>query len=183
MSNTTSDMSEHPAANIETIVVDPDDVIETMRRNKRDETEKRTHVLRISPPFDGEKTASTHVSHPRGYPPEMDPKPLHFRPASLLVGHGAGSRHPDYRDEWNYPDRNTQKSLFRDEFDARGPDGENRELTEDEEEDWEKWWETAVEMWEDRVRHAVQKTEAVTLTSQHPNIEETTVDVQFETEN
>jgi hypothetical protein len=34
-------------------------------------------------------------------------------------------------------------------------------------------------MWEDRVRHALKNTEGLTLTSEHPDIEDTTVAVRF----
>lgn len=173
----------HPAAGLETIVVDPDAVVEAMRRNKRDETEQRSHVLRVSPPFDGQQTATQYVSEDHAhYPSGMDPKPVHIAAEAFIVGHDAGSRHPDYRSEWSFPNRHEQRSLFRDEFDAYGEHGENRPLTDDEEAEWEEWWATAVEMWEDRVRHALQKTDDITLTSQHPDIEQTTVAVRFESD-
>lgn len=173
--------SEHPAEDIEVVVVDPDDVVAAFERNKRDETEQRSHVLRVSPPFEGECKATLEVSESHTYyPPEMDPKPIHLGPAAFLVGHDAGGRHPDYRNEWNHPDISQERSLFRDEMDAYGPDGESRELTDEEEDEWEDWWETAMEMWEDRVRHALQSTDELTLTSQHPEVEDTTVAVRVE---
>jgi hypothetical protein len=174
---------EHPASDIDVIVVDEDDVVETMQRNRRDENEQRSHVLRVTPPFAGEKRAKTHVSENHThYPPDMDPKPLHFGPEAFLVGHSAGSRHSEWRDEWRHPNIHEQKSLFRDEYDAHGEDGGNRELTDDEEEKWTRWWDTAVEMWESEVRHALGTTDQLTLTSQHPNVSETTVYVRVETD-
>ncbi|SEO72388.1 hypothetical protein SAMN05216388_1017111 [Halorientalis persicus] len=163
----------HPAADLETIVVDPEAVVETMRRTKRDETEQRSHVLRVSPPFEGEQTATTHVSEDHAhYPPEMDPKPLHIGAVAFLVGHDEGSRHPKFRNEWSYPDISEVRSIYRDD------------VPEDEQDDeaWDEWWDTAVEMWEGRVRHALQKTDEITLTSQHPDIEATTVAVRFESD-
>jgi len=173
--------SDHPAADVDTIVVDPDDVIEAMQRNDRDQDEQRSHVLRVSPSFEGEKKATPHVSEAHTYyPPELSQKPLHIGPEAFIVGHGAGSRHPDWRNEWSYPNLHEERSLFRDEFDARDEHGENRPLTDEEEDEWEEWWDTAVEMWKDRVRHALKNTEEMTLTSQHPDIEDTTVAVRFE---
>jgi len=173
--------SDHPAADVDTIVVDPDDVIEAMRRNDRDRDEQRTHVLRVSPSLEGDKKAKPHVSEAHTYyPPELSQKPIHIGPEAFIVGHTAGSRHPDWRNEWSYPNLHEQRSLFRDEVDARDEHGDNRPLTEEEEGEWEEWWDAAVEMWEDRVRHALKNTEDLTLTSQHPNIEDTTVPVQFE---
>jgi len=172
---------EHPAANLETIVVDPDDVVAAMRRNRRDDAEQRSHHLRVSPPFEGAKKATPHVSEAHTYyPPEMDPKPLHIGASWLLVGDDAGDRHPDFHDEWRVPDYGTEEHRFRDEIDAWGDDGRTRRLTNEEEDEWEEWWETVVEMWEDRVRHALKNTEQLTLTSQYPDIEYTTVAVKYE---
>ena len=165
---------------LDTIVVDPDDVVAAMRRNKRDERQQRTHVLRVSPPFEGEKRATPHVSEAHTYyPPEMVPEPLHIPPEAFLVGHSASSRHPDWRTEWSYPSRHEQRSLFRDEFGARD-DGANRPLTDDEKDEWAEWWDTVVELWEDRVRHALKTTEELTITH---HIADTTVSVRFETSN
>jgi hypothetical protein len=181
---TTDDSNiEHPAADLETIVVGPDDIVEAMRRNKRDETEQRSHVLRVSPALEGEQRATLHVSEANThYPPELDPKPIHIGPAAFLVGHDAGSRHPDYRNEWSYPDHTAELGLFRDEFDTYDDHGDTRPLTEEEKDEWNEWWSTAIEMWEDRVRHALKQTDELTLTSQHPDVEETTVAVRFETD-
>ena len=175
--------ADHPAAGLDTIVVDPDDVIEAMRRNKRDEDEQRSHVLRVTPPLEGEQTATPHVSeaHTR-YPSEMDPKPLHIAPEAFIVEHEAGSRHPDWSNEWAYPDYGTQKARFHDEFDARDEHGDIRQLTDDEEAEWEEWWDTVVETWKANVRHALGNTDELTLTSQHPDIDDTTVSVRVEEE-
>jgi len=173
--------SDHPAADVETIIVDPDDVVEAMRRNKRDRDEQRSHVLRVSSPFKGEKTATPHVSEAHTYyPPELSQKPLHIGPEAFIVGHTAGSRHPGWFDEWSHPSIHRERSLFRDEFNAHDKCGANRALTDEEEDEWEEWWDTAVEMWEDRVRLQVKNTEELTLTSQHPDTEDTTVSVRVE---
>lgn len=169
---------DHPTADLETIVVEVDDVIETMRRNKRDEREQRSHVLRVSPSFEGERKATPHVSETHTYyPPEMDPKPIHLSPAALLLGHDAGAHHPDYRDEWTYPDMTEERALFRNERDINEDD---RPLSDELEDEWDEWWTTVVEMWEDRVRHALKHTDELMLTSQHPEIGNTTVAVRVE---
>jgi len=41
-----------------------------------------------------------------------------------------------------------------------------RPLTDEEEADWEDWWDTVVEMWEDRVRHQLKNTEELTLAAE-----------------
>ena len=172
---------ENPAADLDTIVVDPDNVIEAMRRNDRDSDEQRSHVLRVTPPLEGEQTATPYVSEAHAhYPPELSQKPLHLIPEAFVVGDGAGSRHPDWRNEWSYPDYGTEKHRFRDEIDAWEDDGGTRPLTDDEEDEWEEWWETVVEMWEDRVRHQLKNTKELTLTSQLPDTDDTTVSLRVE---
>lgn len=170
---------EHPAADIDTIVVDPDDVVEAMRRNWRDQDEQRSHVLRVTPPLEGERKATPHVdeAHTR-YPSDVT-KPIHIGPTAFIVGHAAGSRHPDWERHFSFPNRHEEKTLFLDENDARKEEGDSRRLTEEEEEQWDEWWNTVVEMWEDRVRHALDKTEEITLTSQNPEVESTTVAVEL----
>jgi hypothetical protein len=173
MSESATNAGENPADGLDTLVVDPDDVVGAFRRNKRDEDEQRTHVLRVSPPFKGEQTASLHVSEGHAhYPPEMEPKPIHVGPAAFLVGHDLGVWHPDYRDEWGYPDISQERSRYRSEVPESDQDDES----------WEEWWDVSLSEWEGRVRHALQQTDELVLTSQHPDIEDTTVSVQLETE-
>jgi hypothetical protein len=173
---------DHPAAALDTIVVDPDDVVEAMRRNHRDQDEQHSHVLRVTPPFDGDRRGKPHVSEAHAYyPPELSQKPIHIGPEGFIIGDDAGSRHPDWRNEFSHPDYGTEKARFRDEIGARDDNGDYRQLTDDEEAEWDEWWETVVEMWEDRVRTALKSTEELTLTSRHPDVDDTTVNVRFET--
>jgi hypothetical protein len=173
--------TSHPAADIDTITVDPDDVVDAMRRNHRDQDEQHNHVLRVTPPFDGDRRAKPHVSEAHTYyPPELSQKPIHTGPEWFIIGDDAGSRHPDWRNEFSHPDYGTEKARFRDEIGARDDNGGYRQLTDDEEAEWDDWWETVVEMWEDRVRTALKSTEELTLTSHHPDSENPTVDVRFE---
>jgi len=154
-----------------------------MRRNDRDSDEQRSHDLRVTPPLEGEQTATPHVSEAHNYyPPEMNSKPLHIGPEALLVGHSAGSRHPDWWNEWSYPDYRQVQHLFRDEIEAWGDHGETRPLTDEEEDEWDEWWNTTLEKWEDRVRHVLTSTEELTLMSDHPDNEDTTVSVRVEGE-
>ncbi len=84
--NQTTDraLADHPAANIETVVADPDDIVESFTRN-HEETGLRTHVLRLTPPFDGDVRAEPYVQEgPKRYPPDRDPEPLHLEPATFV---------------------------------------------------------------------------------------------------
>lgn len=145
--------TEHPAAGVETIVVNPDDVIETMRRNARDSEEQRTHSLRINPPFKGEVRATPHVTQDGNYyPPETSPKPIHLGSVAFLAGRNNQSRLSRISDEAFYPIRNDSRARFRDEYGAYNEHGEPRELTDEEESEWGEWRETELEVWESAVR-------------------------------
>lgn len=75
----------HPAAEIETVVADPDDVIEAFKRQYDEDSRLTTHVLRLTPPFDDEVRAELHVEDgPKRYPPEREPEPLHLSPGTFL---------------------------------------------------------------------------------------------------
>ncbi|WP_135822353.1 hypothetical protein [Halostella litorea] len=49
-------------AGIETVVVDPEAVIAAFERNRDEDAVGRRHVLRVSPPLDGEKRAELTIS-------------------------------------------------------------------------------------------------------------------------
>jgi len=179
----TADDATHDAESINTIVVDADDVLEAMRRNKRDENEQRNHVLRVSPPFDGTHTATLHVSetHSR-YPSEMDPTPIHLSPEAFLTG----STEPQARIELSsiheYPDYSEQFAEFKrqtvglDEWE-RLSDDERESYREDFE---NEWLAVHLDEWEGHVRHALDTLDELTITNQHPDIDDTTVSVQVE---
>lgn len=161
--------NEHAAADLETIIVDTEDVIEMFRRNARDEDQQRSHVLRATSPFDGERTASLHVSEDHThYPPEMDPKPIHLGATHLF----AGRADSQLDDALCYPDITVERSLFRDHYDVAPEDAD--------EDEWEEWWDTAVEVWESNVRNAMQETIEVELGGLYADQPTTTVEVRFE---
>ena len=174
---TTNADSKHEAANLESIIVDPVDVIEMFRRNARDADEQRTHVLRVTPPFEGDREASLFVSEGHTfYPPEIDPKPIH-----IGINHLFGGRADSPLDDaLRYPDLHTEKALVRDEFDARTEQGENRPPTDEEAEEWNEWWDTAIEVWESNVRNAMQEPREIELGGLYADQPTTTVTVRVE---
>lgn len=155
-----SPSTTHPAASIEEIVVDPDDVIEMMRRNDRDEHEQRTHSLRVSPPFEAIAEAKPHVSddHAR-YPDEMDPTPIHLNARALLAGH-AERQIPGPA---QYPSRHDSRARFEEEA--------------DDDAEWEGWWGVEIDLWEEQVHD--QLVDEVEFTSRAPEVESTTVSVRY----
>lgn len=71
----------------ETITIEWDDFKRALKRDYlTDGTDRSRHnVLRLSPPFEAEMTA-TYFESEQGtyYPPEMDPKPVHIRPHTII---------------------------------------------------------------------------------------------------
>lgn len=149
---------------IDEIVVDPDDVIELLRRNDRDQTQPRSHVFRISPPFEGSKHATTHVSEQGNfYPPDMDPKPLHIDPAVFIIGDEYGSNSSNWSDELYYPHIPAQRGYFRDENDLYDEHGEPIPLDEDPDisTQWDAFLDTVLDIWESDVRSALDKVDSI----------------------
>jgi hypothetical protein len=160
--------NEHKAADLETIIVDPDDVIEMFRRNARDETEQRSHVLRVSPPFEGDATATLHVSEDHTYyPPEMDPKPIHIGPA-MFVGYESGDG-PAHQTDIPMPTWGESRRLARDDH----GDGVDEDTIEE-------YHEVAMEMWEDRIRGNLK--DEIKLGALYPDRPTTTVEVRFKSD-
>lgn len=78
-------LQDHPAADIDIVVVDPDDIVETFRRNADSESRLETHVLRLLAPFEGEVRAEPYVQEgPKRYPPDRTPEPIHLAPGTFV---------------------------------------------------------------------------------------------------
>lgn len=78
-------LQDHPAADIDAVVADPDDVIQTFKRNAASESRLETHVLRLVPPFDGDVRAELYVEDgPKRYPPGRTPEPIHLMPGTFV---------------------------------------------------------------------------------------------------
>lgn len=170
--------NDHPAADVETLIVDPAAVIEMMRRNWRDQDERRSHTFRIHPPFTGEIRAKPHVSQTGNYyPPEMNPKPIHIDEAAFISGHNM-----DYTGiarECRFPNMHDSRSRFREEYDCYDENGANRRLTDEEEAEWEEWWDVELEVWEDEVRASLHD-ETVLARESVEGRQSTTVDIRYE---
>lgn len=78
-------LRDHPAADVDSVVADPDDIVETFVRNADSESRLESHVLRLSPPFEGDVRAEPHVQEgPKRYPPERTPEPIHLTPGTFV---------------------------------------------------------------------------------------------------
>lgn len=122
---------------IDTVVVDPDDIIEALRYNGRPGgyQNQRSAVLRITPPFEAEAEASIFYDE-RGnyYPPEMNTHPIHIDP-QVFIGENTV----------NQPLRYAEKERAEEELD------------DPTQEDIEEYIEFAFEVWEDDVRSSLLK--------------------------
>jgi len=124
---------------IDTVVVDPDDVIEALRFNGRPPEYKnqRRAAIRISPSFESESATSLfYTEEGNHYPPEMNPKPIHINPG-VFVG----------EDVIDQPIRSDERARAKDVLD------------DPTEEEIEKFVDVAFELWESEVRKKL-KTEA-----------------------
>ncbi|GAB7019656.1 hypothetical protein [Halostagnicola bangensis] len=141
--NQTTDraLRTHPAADIETVVADPEDIIEAFTRNHEEEG-LRTHVLRLTPPFEGEVQAEPYGQEgPKRYPPDRDPEPIHLDPATF-VRNEAGV-HPN-ETHLTVPTREAVRE--------RATTDHDDELDEDV---LEEEYEAALEEWESQVRDSL----------------------------
>ena len=179
---TTDDSStEHRVASVNEIVVKVDDVIETMKRNYRDKDQQRNHVLRITPPFEGTHTASTHVSQAHTRYPSNVTHPYHMKPETFLTGYTDPDRiYKELDSVCEHPPINESRSRFRDEYNTYDEHGEPLPIEGELQEKWNEWWDTEMEVWEDQVRHALKNTTTLKIHDRHPDVESTTVDVTVE---
>lgn len=135
-----TNLKSRTAANeIETVVVDPDHVIETFKRNQRDENEERSHVLRISVPFESEMEAIPHALEDQtDYPPGGESTPILLCPEAFV--NVRGDYDPD-RTRIPIPTWEESRSV------ARNDHGEDID-----EETVEEYHITVMEAWKECVR-------------------------------
>lgn len=155
------------ADRIETVVVNPANVIQTFKRNRDDESEHRRHVFRISPPFGNTVEAVPHVIDDRDSPSNVDSEAIHLHPEAFVnVRDGDYDR---YRTRISIPTRQESQSI------ARNDHGENVDT-----ETVETYHATAMEAWEKCVRTSLVD-ELLLLPDPDPE-NEVWINVQYEDE-
>lgn len=170
---TTQQTDDHRLADVETIVVNPEDVIETMYRNRRDEHAQRSHVLRITPAFEGRVEAEMYVSEQGNRYPSNITKPVHLSAQS-----GVSGEHPhngQLPEDATPPSRARLRSVTKDDLDI-DPDKPLDAWTEEEQEYLEELTEIAEEEFETRVRANL----ADEIECRRPDGTTTTVSVEYE---
>ena len=108
------------ADRIETVVVDPADVLEAFERNRDAETERERHVLRVSPPFDETVTARRRVleADPEtAADADLDPDAaaIHLGPEAFVHVHG---EYDPRRTRIPVPTREESRSVARSDHDG-----------------------------------------------------------------
>ncbi|WP_339106228.1 hypothetical protein [Haloterrigena salinisoli] len=96
------------ADRIDTVVVDPTNVVEAFKQNRDEEAEHRRHVLRISPPFESEVKAVPHVLDDRDSPSDVDSTAIHLRPEAFVSVRDDYDR---YRTRISIPTRQESRSI------------------------------------------------------------------------
>lgn len=173
--------TDHAAEDLETIIVNPDDVLEMMLRNERDKDQQRAHVLRVTPPLKGVQKASLHVvQEGNHYPPETSPRPIHISATLLFEGRIDAQLDSEIR----APEYGVERARFNDEYGV-GPDDVDEEAdvdVEDLDDEWDEWWDTTVEVWESEVRKEMREPTEIQLGGYFEEEPETTVEVRFQEE-
>ena len=131
-------IADQPRNIIDTVLVDPDDLIAALRWNGRPPEYKNqvSAVIRITPPFETESGTSIFYTEEGNYPPEMNPKPIHINPRVFVGEHAL-----------DQPIRSDERARAKDELD------------DPTEEEIEEFVGMAFEVWEGEVRNRL-KTEA-----------------------
>lgn len=135
----TSSTSRAAAERIETVVVDPADIVEAFERNRRDESEGYDHVLRVSSPLEDDVRAMLSASDDRpSAPSDGTVPPIDLAPEAFVHVHGDYDRD---RTRISVPTRRESRSIARSD---RGDDVD--------EETVEEYHATAMDAWEQCVR-------------------------------
>ena len=132
-------IADQPRNIVDTVVVDPDDVIAALRFNGRPPEYKNqvSAVIRITPPFETESgTTIGRTEEGNYYPSDMKPKPMHINPRVFVDENVV-----------DQPIRSDERTRARDVLD------------EPTEEEIEECVDMAFEIWESEVRNGI-KTEA-----------------------
>ncbi|TKX79914.1 hypothetical protein [Halorubrum sp. SD626R] len=144
---------KHPLADINEIVISPDDVADCIQRNHK-QSNRGTYVLRVTPPFRGSVEANLFFSEPETrYADNIDPVPIHIDPFAFLCGHADGlDSHAYYHNVHSaakYPNCLEDKDIY--ERDA------------DDDTTWDEWRETTIEIWRNEARACVKEVTTITF--------------------
>ncbi len=150
-----------------TLVVDPDDIINAMKRNARDVNTRRTHRLRFDRPLEGRVKSSIHVSEKGTYWPNPETAPLTLAPKQFIAD--------DPAEETAHPERWEVHEA------AKEVDGVD-DLEDVTDETLDECWEVHLEVWESAVRHNLKSEVDIHEYRHGPNVEPRVVNVEYDDE-
>ena len=154
------------ANRIETVVVNPSNIIETFKRNRNEETDHRRHVLRVSPPFEGDVTAQPYVLNDADSSADVDSTAIHLPPEAFVDVRGDYDRH---RTRISIPTRQESRSIARSDH---GADIDVQTVNE--------YHNTAMVAWEECVRTSL--VDHVLFSSNSKSENETWITVEYNSE-
>ena len=160
----TSNDSTNDSTDTLTLVVDPDDIIDAMRRNARNANTTRSHRLRFNRPLEGRVTASIHVREKGTYWPNPKTAPLTLHPKQFI--------NDDATDNTDHPE---QWEIYEAAKDVDNVD--NLEDVSDEAID--ECWTVHLEHWEAAVRANLKSKVDIHEHKHGPNVEPRIVAVEY----
>lgn len=150
-----------------TLVVNPDDIVDAMKRNARDAETRRSHLLRFNRPLEGRVEASIHVHEEGNYWPNPEKAPLTLAPEQFLAGDAADeTAHPE---QWEVHEA------------AKEVDGVD-DLEDVSDEAIDECWDVHLEVWESAVRHHLKDEVDINEFEHGPNVESRVVAVEYDDE-
>lgn len=161
----TSSTSRTAIERIETVVVNPADIVEAFERNRRDGPEGRDHVLRVSSPLEDDVRATLSASDDRSSSPSAGAvPPVDLDPEAFVHVHGDYDRD---RTRISVPTRQESRSIARSDHGA-----------DVDEETVEEYYATAMDAWKQCVRTSL--VDEVLLATGPESGSEAWVDVRYE---
>jgi hypothetical protein len=150
-----------------TLVVNPDDIIEAMKRNARDAETRRSHRLRVNRPLEGRVEASNHVQEQGNYWPNPETAPLTLQPEVFLPNPAPEeTAHPE---QWE---------IYEAAMDVDDVD----EIDDVSDEALEECWEVHLDFWESAIRHHLKDEVDLNEYNYGPNVDSHVVPVEYEKE-
>lgn len=156
-------LQDHPAASIDAVVADPDDIVETFLADHREGHPLREHVLRLTPPYeDTEVRAQPYVKEGPERHHGDDPEPINLPPATFVEN--ADGVHPE-ETHLTVPTREEVREQLGEDVDDEG---------------LEEAYEAALEEWEQDIRNSFITT--IRVVFEPINGDEVWADARYESE-
>lgn len=138
-------------SSVDAIIVSVSDIISTLKNNEEESGVRNPHGMHITPPYESEAVVGTYtVGDGRIRTTPVDGG-VEVLPTAFITG----VNKPDFDripEECVYPSKLDQRKQFREEYGYTDDTGSPIELSPEQVEDWESWWQRALSEWEAAVR-------------------------------